>query len=48
METLYLLKNVYHDPLAPSRFSQFRCYRLGKGEGVPDLNANDEFLVCIV
>lgn len=33
METLYLLKNVYHDPLALSRFSQFRCYRLGKLHG---------------
>lgn len=31
METLYLLKNVYHDPLALSRFSQFRCYRLARG-----------------
>lgn len=48
METLYLLKNVCHDPLALSRFSQFRCYRLGKGKVVPDLNANDEFLVCFV
>ena len=35
MEMLFLLKNLYRDPLALSRFSQFRYLHIGKGEIIP-------------
>lgn len=47
MEMLFLLKNLYRDPLALSRFSQFRYLHIGKGEIIQNLNENHEFQVCI-
>lgn len=37
MEMLFLLKNLYRDPLALSRFSQFRCLHISKGEIIQNL-----------
>lgn len=48
MEMLFLLKNLYRDPLALSRFSQFRYLHIGKGEIIQNLNENHEFQVCFV
>lgn len=48
MEMLFLLKNLYCDPLALSRFSQFRYLHIGKGEIIQNLNENHEFQVCFV
>ena len=48
MEKLFLLNDLYNDPLALSRFSQFRCLYLGKGETVQNLNDSHEFQVCFV
>ena len=45
---LFLLKNLYRDPLALSRFSQFRYLHIGKGEIIQNLNENHEFQVCFV
>ena len=45
MEMLFLLKNLYRDPLALSRFSQFRCLHISKGELIQDLNETHEFQV---
>ena len=46
MEMLFLLKNLYRDPLALSRFSQFRCLHISKGEIIQNLNETHEFQVC--
>ena len=43
-----LLKNLYRDPLALSRFSQFRCLHISKGEIIQNLNETHEFQVCFV
>lgn len=43
MEMLFLLKNLYRDPLALSRFSQFRCLHISKGEIIQNLNETHEF-----
>ena len=48
MEMLFLLKNLYRDPLALSRFSQFRCLHISKGEIIQNLNETHEFQVCFV
>lgn len=48
MEMLFLLEKLYRDPLALSRFSQFRCFQMSKGEIIQDLNENHEFQVCFV
>lgn len=48
MEKLFLLKYPYRDPLALSRFSQFRCLYIHKGEDIRDLNETCEFQVCFV
>lgn len=45
---LFLLKNLYRDPLALSRFSQFRCLHISKGEIIQNLNETHEFQVCFV
>lgn len=48
MEILFLSENLYRDPFALSRFSQFRCLYINKGEIIQDLNKNNEFLICFV
>ena len=48
MEMLFLLKNLYRDPLALSRFSQIRCHHISKGEIIQNLNETHEFQVCFV
>lgn len=48
MEILSLSENLYRDPFALSRFSQFRCFYINRGEIIQDLNKNDEFQICFV
>lgn len=48
MEMLFLLEKVYRDPYALSRFSQFRCLSINKGEIIQNLNENQEFQLCFV
>lgn len=48
MEALFLLDKLYRDPVALSRFSQFRCIYLNKGESIQNLNENHEFQICFV
>lgn len=48
MEKLFLLKNLYNDPLSMNRYSQFRCLYIAKGETVPNLNKDHEFQICFV
>lgn len=48
MEKLFLLNDLYYDPLALSRCSQFRCFYINKGETIQDLNESHEFQVCFV
>lgn len=45
---LFLLEKLYRDPAALSRFSQFRCIYINKGEIIQNLNENHEFLICFV
>ena len=48
MEMLFLLKNLYRDPLALSRFSQFRYLHIGKGEIIQNLNKNHKLQVYYI
>lgn len=45
---LFLLEKLYRDPIALSRFSQFRCIYINKGEIIQNLNENHEFQICFV
>ncbi|ADV44160.1 AraC family transcriptional regulator [Bacteroides helcogenes] len=48
MKVQTLLEKLYRDPLALSRFSQFRYFCIDEGEIVQDLNKNHEFQVCFI
>ena len=41
-------ENLYRDPSALTKFSQFRCLYIGKSEIIQDLNSRHEFLICFV
>lgn len=45
---LFLLEKSYRDPFALSRFSQFRCLYINKGEIIQNLNENHEYQICFV
>lgn len=48
MDVLFLLENLYRDPLVLSKFSQFRSYTVNEGESIANLNENQEFQICFV
>lgn len=48
MDVLFLLEELYRDPLVLSKFSQFRSYTVNEGESISNLNENQEFQICFV